>query len=255
VNSRPGSSARREVPAHQRLSDELRQRLRDGEFANGRQLPTEAELEQERGLSRQTVRRAFVDLVAEGLVRRIPGRGTFAVHSGTPRYARTVGSIDDLMEWGDSELEVADQIALRNDAELASRLELESPAVAVLSYRRTFAGAVFGTTQVAMSPALGQQLIEADAFHADARTVIRAVDACLGGVVAGVQQTLNAVAASAEVAAVLELEEGAPVLYAERLFFDADERPVELATTHYHPDRYAYRLEIRGRVGATIVGR
>lgn len=239
----------RAQPAHQRLSEALRARLLDGEFAGGDRLPTEAELEQEYGLSRQTVRRAFLDLVAEGLVRRHPGRGTFAVHSGAPRYARTVASIDELMEWGDSELEVDEQISLQSDPHRANRLALDSPVIALLRYHRKFGGLVFGITEVALAPSLGEELIEADAVGDGLRTVIRAVDDCLEGAIAGVEQMLNAVAATPEIAAGLGLGVGVPVLYAERLFFDEEERPVELATTYYHPDRYAYRLELRGRVG------
>jgi GntR family transcriptional regulator len=250
MTSRNAARRQRALPANQRLSNELRRRLHDGEFAGGERLPTEAELEQEYGLSRQTVRRAFLDLVAEGLVRRTPGRGTFAVRPGAsnPRYARTVGSIDELMEWDDSEVKVDQEISLRHDADIASRLGLDSPVVAVLSYRRMFEGAVFGMTQVAVGPEVGRRLIEEKAFHPGLQTVIRAVDRCLDGAVAGVQQTLTAIAAPEHVAEVLGIAEGSPVLYAERLFFDNDEQPVELSMTHYHPDRYSYRLEIRGRV-------
>ena len=51
-------------------------------------------------LSRQTVRRAFQDLVAEGVVYRVPGRGTYASEPGR-RYLRQLGSIEDLMSLSD----------------------------------------------------------------------------------------------------------------------------------------------------------
>jgi DNA-binding GntR family transcriptional regulator len=35
------------------------------------------------------------------------------------------------------------------------------------------------------------------------------------------------------------------VLRIDRLYSDRSGRPVELAVSHFHPDRYSYRLEIR----------
>ena len=83
-------------PAYQRLSRELRQQISAGTYRDGIQLPTESELAQHHGVSRQTVRRAFHDLVAEGIVYRVPGRGTF-VTENSGRYLRHLGSIEDLM--------------------------------------------------------------------------------------------------------------------------------------------------------------
>lgn len=66
-------------PAYQVLRQRLRDEIAAGAYPpEGVRLPTESELVAEHGLSRQTVRRAFQDLVAEGVVYRVPGRGTYA---------------------------------------------------------------------------------------------------------------------------------------------------------------------------------
>ena len=70
------------------VAREVRNRILQGDYADGRRLPTEAELAERHGVSRQTVRRAFQDLVAEGMVYRVPGRGTFV----TRREGRTCAS-------------------------------------------------------------------------------------------------------------------------------------------------------------------
>ncbi|HTF52405.1 MAG TPA: GntR family transcriptional regulator [Pseudonocardia sp.] len=67
--------------AYQSLAQLLRDAINQGSFANGRQLPTEAELVADYGVSRQTVRRALQELVAEGLVSRVRGHGTFEIIS------------------------------------------------------------------------------------------------------------------------------------------------------------------------------
>ena len=59
------------------LAGILRERIRTGQYPAGRQIPAFVALEQEFTLSGMTVRRAVNVLAAEGLVEKIPGRGTF----------------------------------------------------------------------------------------------------------------------------------------------------------------------------------
>ncbi|MFG2833724.1 GntR family transcriptional regulator [Streptomyces zaomyceticus] len=76
----------RETPASGRelkfraLMAELRRGILDGTWPPGSKLPTERALATETGLSVTTVRRAYEDLVALGLVERRQGAGTFAAH-------------------------------------------------------------------------------------------------------------------------------------------------------------------------------
>ena len=84
------------VLSHRMVASSLRKRIQEGSLSPGHQVPPEAMLAEEFGVSRQTVRRAFQDLVAEGLVERTRGRGTF-VRPVAAGYIRQVGSIDDLM--------------------------------------------------------------------------------------------------------------------------------------------------------------
>lgn len=97
-------------PAYRSLAAELRGRIAAGQYPEGVRLPTEAELATEFGLSRQTVRRAFLELVGDGSVYRIPGRGTFA-HENAGRYLRQLGSIEDRMNLSaDTEMRVAEPL-------------------------------------------------------------------------------------------------------------------------------------------------
>ncbi|MBA4863328.1 GntR family transcriptional regulator [Streptomyces sp. PSKA54] len=76
------------VPARElkfrKLTADLRRGIQDGTWPPGSKLPTERALAAESGLSVTTVRRAYEELVVQGLVERRQGAGTFA-QGRTPR--------------------------------------------------------------------------------------------------------------------------------------------------------------------------
>jgi DNA-binding GntR family transcriptional regulator len=59
------------------LANILRDRITSGEIPPGRRIPSQMKLEQEFGLSRNTIKKALDVLEAENLVETAPGRGLF----------------------------------------------------------------------------------------------------------------------------------------------------------------------------------
>ncbi|SAK76552.1 GntR family transcriptional regulator [Caballeronia ptereochthonis] len=84
-------------PRHLDLARSLMQDIRDGRFAVGDMLPTEAELCAKWGLSRYAVRQAIQKLCALGLITRQAGVGT-TVMADRPqtRYVQSMDSLSDL---------------------------------------------------------------------------------------------------------------------------------------------------------------
>jgi GntR family transcriptional regulator len=64
---------------YRHVAQELRERIESGEIASGDQLPTELELRDQYGASRNTIRDAIKWLAAHGLVETRTGQGTFAL--------------------------------------------------------------------------------------------------------------------------------------------------------------------------------
>jgi DNA-binding GntR family transcriptional regulator len=62
--------------------------------------------------------------------------------------------------------------------------------------------------------------------------------------------SIDAVAASAELAARLEVAEGAPLIHLERMTYTRDGQPLELDWIHYRGDRFRYRLRVEREGGA-----
>lgn len=156
-------------PAYQRIAESLRQTVLRSPDAEVR-LPTEAELAQQYGVSRQTVRRAYQELVADGLVTRTPGRGSFAARDGS-QYLRRFGTVEDLMSLSvDTEMEVLAPLARRIDIEAAGRLGLSSDAVTTVSFRRLHLGVPFCVTDVFLPPDVGSLIADAPEVQRGARS-------------------------------------------------------------------------------------
>ena len=235
-------------PAYRKLSAELRDAVENGPLGEGDRLPTEADLCREHGVSRHTVRQAFQDLVAEGLVHRVPGRGTFVTGlSKRGKYLRSIGSLEEVMSWPGTEMELVEPVRIVSDPEGAARLELPSPKVATLLLRRFYESNPFVVTRVYLPPETGQKL-DPELPEGPGRsygTIIDALERVLDTPIAGASQSITAVPAPGDAASLIGLESGDPALYVERTYYEGDGLPVEAALSYYSPARYSYRLELR----------
>jgi GntR family transcriptional regulator len=241
-------------PAYKALASELREQIRAGAFPPDRRLPTDAEMSSEFGVSRQTVRHAFGELVTEGLVYRVPGRGSFAVASpGGAQYLRSLGLVDDLLALSvDTELEVIQPLTTAVDVAAAGRLRLPTDEVAAGVFRRLHGDAPFSLTTIYLPPALGKRIggdpCIAKAGSRSNATIIGLIEELTEKPLAGAHQSISATLPDPETAALIGCAPGDPVLSIDRIYFDAQGRFVELAISTFNVRRYSYRLELRRSV-------
>ena len=243
--------ARTRVSVYRRVASDLRAQIRAEAFAPGSPMPTEAEIAAQYSVSRQTVRRAFQDLVAEGLVRRVPGSGTFA--TPRPRYLRQFGSIEDLMALSaDSDMKVLRPLGEATEPAAAGRLRLSDDQVATASFTRLHDGQAFCHTRLWLPPWVRQLLGDVAELASPGAlsrvTVIALLDDVLRLPIQDAEQCISVAAATPEVAQALAVAPGTALLRIDRTYFDTAGEPVELAVSHFHPDRYSYQVRLRRHV-------
>ena len=71
-------------PMYQRIAEDLEDRIKSGVLSPGSQLRTEAELRDQYGASRNTIRDAIRRLTSKGLIETKPGQGTFVARKPDP---------------------------------------------------------------------------------------------------------------------------------------------------------------------------
>jgi GntR family transcriptional regulator len=226
---------------------ELALRARMVAMRPGERLPSDAELCDEFGVSRMTARNAMQRLAEDGLVQRIPGRGTFVASPPSRRHADRLMAFSHEMERHGrtpSSRLLAREVRAATDAE-AGILELRGAEPVVAVRRLRLADAVPMAVESAVL--IGRTVDVVMAADLEAGSLHEA----LAG--AGLQlrrgiATISAEAATAEDASLLGVAVGFPLLVERRVITDAGGRPVEATESRYPGDRYA--LDVRFEVDA-----
>lgn len=244
------SARRAEEPGYRRLAAHLREEIGRQRWGEDEALPTDVELGAEFGVSRQTVRRAYLDLVNEGLVYRVPGRGTFMVPSHL-RYHRPFETVDDLLGLSsDTDLEVVAPLAGDFDPTAAERLQLSSRIMYTMRFVRRHQGTLFCHTSVFLPSPIGALLEDEAAFLEEGGTTTTTVIGALaqrGVQISGAEQAMTARAADAVDSERLGCDPGHPLLHVERLYVDVAGQPVELAVSDFLPEHYTHVLRLGRR--------
>jgi GntR family transcriptional regulator len=230
-------------PAYLRIAEGLRGLVAAAQ-ENEERLPTEAELCEQHRVSRQTVRRAYHELVSEGLVERTRGRGTFATNS---KYARRLGTIDDLMALSaDSELEIVRPLRLAAGSARA-RAELDAAQVMEVWARRLSVGQPFAVTILSFPVAIGVRLQRTPFARTGARirsTALEVLERRLGESLRDAVEEVTVANVDDDVARWLEMTPGDASLRIDRVYRNMDGVPVESTINYFNPDRYTYRLRL-----------
>jgi DNA-binding GntR family transcriptional regulator len=177
---------------------------------------------------------------------------------GEGKYLRSFGSIDDLMALSlDTELQVVEPLHVLASVEIAGQLQAAEDTVMTTSFLRLHDGVPFCYTRVHVPLEIGCRLRELPEMAGLAEpgsrarfTMISLVDRVSDRRIDSAVQNATAAAASADIAHRLGCPPGLPVLRIDRLYRDRELAPLELAINHFHPDRYSYRLQLRGRLDA-----
>ena len=207
----------------------VRARLRAlvAEGRAGDRLPSERELAERLGAARMTVRHAMDALVAEGLLERRHGSGTYLLPRPVVRFLGLTSFTQDMRERGLEELEA--------DEELATRLRVDA-GTAVLRFSRLRTGdgrpMAVETTEIARAvvPSLGPADLGGSLYELLARRY--------GIVPASAAVTIGAESPDAATARLLDLGPGAACLRMRMVDSDARGRVVMAADCHYRGDEY-----------------
>lgn len=223
---------------HAQLAEAMRLRIRSGEWPPGHRLPPEPALAEEIGVSRGTLRRGLAVLVAEGLVRQVPGRGTFVADPTTLPVAtlRLTTLAEDIAGQGE-ELSTVVVSAGLVPAPTAAAEELrlaEGERVFAIERIRSAGGRPLARLRNFVVPALAPGIERVD-FAVE--TLFGVLEGRYGLAIDGARRRFSAVNADAATAEALDLEPGRALQFLEQVTLLDDGRPVEYSEVWLDSDR------------------
>jgi GntR family transcriptional regulator len=207
--------------------------------APGSPAPSERELVHRFGVARMTVRQAMDALVVEGLLERIPGRGTFVA-----RPRRTASRITSYTE------EMARRGMLAESQTLLARREQAGPGVAralsltegdaVIHWRRL--RRADGVPMCIEDAYLNEVLLPGFLQSGMPTSLYDALEA-RGLRPSWAEDSINADRGNPEECTLLEIEPGTPVLRHSRRAISGD-KVVEVSRTVYRADRFTLWVQL-----------
>lgn len=234
------------LPLYQRLRDDLAARIADQHWRPGEAIPTEAELVKNFGASIGTVRKAIDMLVADGLLERHQGKGTYV------RRARFDSSLFRFFRFQSEagERRIPEGRILRREVLAAPSAVAEAlrlpPGTEVihLSRLRLLDNKPLLAESIWLPKDKFAALLELDSAEFGDLLYPLYEERC-GQVIASAEETLTAEAVNDLNARLLQLPAGAPVIVIERVALGYDRQPLEWRRSRGPAEQFRYHVEIR----------
>jgi GntR family transcriptional regulator len=215
--------------------------LESGAVAPGAALPSETRLAQALGVSIGTLRRAVDELVAEHILVRRQGRGTFAAAHSADRFLFQffhVERSDGLREVPQVELLGFDRVRLDEEAAAALAARPGAPGIQV-DNRLSLQGRVVMHDRIVLAAGLFRGLTQTR-LERRPGTMYQFYQAEFGVTVVRAHERARAIAADRTAARVLGVVPGMPLLQIRRTAVTFGDRPVEYRVSVLDSTRHDY---------------
>lgn len=221
------------VAIWERIADEIRRRIDSGLWAASQQLLAESELATELGVARGTLRRAIKDLCDSGHLVQRHGRGTFvAKRSANPMVNRLESLGERMARSGLNFQTVELSRALVPDGVEAG---LDSVPAMVIRRLRSIDGAPVAVLSNAVPldvfPGIGQR-------NLTERPLYTVMEEDYKVALVRAERTFKALPADQNLAPLLGLTVGEPVLYFQQLAWGSDDQILDIGETWIRSDRH-----------------
>ncbi len=237
------------MPLYEQIKRLITRSLSEGEWQPGAMIPSEMALARRYQVSQGTVRKAINELVAENMLMRRQGKGTFvATHAddGTTYRFLHLRNLAGEQEYPQSRF--INFGRGKADVQIAKRLDLRSGSALVQMQRvLTLSGKPVVYDDIRLPATLLKGISSAmveEHVNAYKGTLYSLYETQYQIRIISAQERIRATLADAQVAALLGVDAGAPLLCIERVAFTYKNQPVEWRMSYVNTDHHYYFDEL-----------
>lgn len=232
------------IPIYYQLEELIKDSIEKGELRPGDSLPSEREYAEKYQISRMTVRQAFTQLVNEGYLHRLQGKGTFVSERKIEQPLQGLTSFtEDMRKRGmEPGSELLDLKIIPAPIQIATQLSIQEYDPVYEIKRIRLADQVpmaLETTYISANLVKGitEEIVHQSLYAHIERQLVLKIDHAT--------QVIESSIASQIEANYLNIHTGAPIMLIQRNTFLEDNTPVELVKSSYRADRYKFTIEMK----------
>ena len=234
------------IPLYFQVEKKLREKVSNLEIVgeDGR-LPSEDQLCQLFRVSRITIRKALSELVADGLIYRKSGKGTFLLPEKKRTFSiQLAGNLEDLVSLGaQTKMKLLSQRLIDPPPHIQAKLNLlGQEKVFYYEGLRLIGKEPFTYFNAYVSPSIGKFFTRSDLKGK--MTIFRLLEGITGIRIMEAEQLITASLVDGNVAKHLKMKIGDPILLMERIYYSSERKPMEVAVSYFRPDRYQYKIKL-----------
>ena len=230
------------IPLHHQVRTYLLGCIERGELQPGQQLLQEREYAARFGISLAPVRQAILDLVKEGYLYRMRGRGTFVREAKVEEKINILSSFtESLRAKGlSAEMRLVETSVIVEPE--AMRKFLASPEERVVCITRL--ALVEGEALALLTAYLPAALVPGlETIDLGSASLYRTLEERYEIVLARAETAIEVTRAQADDAALLGIPQGTPLMLAEGATYDVSDQFIEFSRILYRADRFRFTLE------------
>lgn len=233
------------LPKYYVLKQKIIQMIENEEVAEGETIPSEHELIAKYDISRITVRRAIDELVNEGYLYRVHGKGTFVKGNTYEQDLFSMASCTDaIIDLGlEPGRKLINQQIIKCDKQRARKLQISDNTNIFELHRVYYADGEALNTTIATLPYKYFKDIEKYDFGQE--SLYKILEEKFDVKITRATRTFEAMIAYGDVADYLEVDQGQPVLLFSGITYgilNGKEVPVEIFKCHYRTDKFKFYI-------------
>jgi GntR family transcriptional regulator len=233
------------IPYYIQLIEALKERISQGDWKPGDQLPSEPELCEVYGVSRTVVRQALGEIELDGLIVRRKGKGTFVAEPkiNESLAQKLTGFYQDMVERGHTPItQVLEHKVMPASKKVATYLGIAPDSEVVEIKRLRFVADEPITLVTTYLPYhLCPALADVDLTN---RSLYQFLEQECGLMIARGRRTIEAVAANENEAELLQVDRGAPLILLDSVSYLDDGTPIEYYHAVHRGDRSRFEVEL-----------